>query len=93
MLAAERRPAPGKEGGIPVSPRHSNESPMSGLEAAALLGRVGLTVAVPPVLGALAGRLVTAALGGGGLVMTVFILLGLAGGLYGAFRLLLRELR
>ena len=58
------------------------ESPMSALAALGLVGTLGLTVAVPIVAGVLLGVYL-----GGGLALVGTLFLGLAAGLYGAYRI------
>ena len=64
---------------------------LSGLRALALVGQVGLTVAIPTVAGVFTGRYLDRRFGGTGLVLVGMLLLGVAVGLYCACRILLRE--
>ncbi|MDO4552667.1 MAG: AtpZ/AtpI family protein [Bacillota bacterium] len=57
----------------------------SGWEALALFGQLGLTVAVPIILGALAGRWIDQRLGTFPLFLAVLILLGTGAGILGAY--------
>ena len=69
------------------APRTQNrESETQALSALALVGSVGLTVAMPIVAGVVVGVYL-----GGGLVLIGTLMFGLAGGLYGAYRILIRD--
>ena len=72
----------------------SDEPPgKSVFPALALLGQLGFTVAVPIVVSVLAGQYLDRRLGTHGLVLAAMILLGIAGGVYGAYRLLAKDIR
>jgi len=60
--------------------------------ALALLGQLGVVVAAPIVLAGVVGKYADAWLHGHGLVLLGMMLLGVAGGIYGAYRLLAKEL-
>lgn len=62
------------------------------LAALALVGQVGLLVAVPLAGGAWLGAWLDARLGTGGLALLAGIGLGLAGGAWGAWRVVTREI-
>ncbi len=58
----------------------------SGLEALTLLSQLGLSLAIPILLGAFVGHWVDGKLGTGMLFFTILICLGIAGGFVGAYR-------
>lgn len=58
----------------------------SGLEAFALFSQLGLTMAFPIALGAIAGHWLDGKLGTGVACLIIFLLLGIAGGIVGAYR-------
>ncbi|NIA15277.1 MAG: hypothetical protein GWP08_14500 [Nitrospiraceae bacterium] len=58
---------------------------MSAMAALGLVGTLGLTVAAPIVAGVLLGVYL-----GGGLILVGTLFLGLIGGLYGAYRIVLK---
>ena len=60
--------------------------------AFALLGQLGLTVAIPIVLGGIVGKYLDTWPHTRGIVLLLTILLGIAAGAYGAYRLLAKEL-
>jgi predicted F0F1-ATPase subunit len=60
--------------------------------AFALLGQLGLTVAIPIVLGGVVGKYLDTLLHAHGVVLLLMILLGIAAGAYGAYLLLAKEL-
>lgn len=60
----------------------------SGLEAFALVSQLGLTIALPVVLGAAAGHWIDVRLGTGMIFFLILLLLGLVGGFTGAYRLI-----
>lgn len=64
----------------------------SALSAMVLIGQLGLVVVAPIVVGALAGAWLDARLGTGGLFVIALLLLGLGGGLVGAWRIVMREI-
>jgi len=68
------------------------ESQANALSALAMVGQLGLVMAVCVVGGVLAGVYVDRAVGGRGLVLVGGILLGLAAGGYGAYRVVSREM-
>jgi F0F1-type ATP synthase assembly protein I len=61
--------------------------------ALALIGQLGVAVAAPIVLAGIVGKYLDAWLHGHGLVLLGMMLLGIAGGVYGAYRLLAKELQ
>ncbi|HWQ77958.1 MAG TPA: AtpZ/AtpI family protein [Anaerovoracaceae bacterium] len=63
-------------------------SPGSGLEAFALISQLGLTMALPIVLGAAAGHWIDVKLGTGMVFFLVLLCFGLAGGFIGAYHLI-----
>jgi len=63
------------------------------LSALALPMQLGLTIAAPIVAGVWGGNWLDARLGGGGLILVASILLGIAAGLFGAYCLLMKEIR
>ena len=58
----------------------------TGYEALILCSQLGLTLAVPIVLGALAGHWIDGKLGTGMIFFVLLLLLGLAGGFVGAYQ-------
>jgi len=62
-------------------------SAASGLEALVLVNQLGLTIAIPIVMGAAAGRWIDDKLGTGIVFTLILICLGIAGGVLGAYRL------
>ena len=62
------------------------------MSALALVGQLGFVVAVPIVAGVIAGKYLDAWLGSSGLILAGMILLGVAAGLYGAYRVLVKEI-
>lgn len=75
-------------GNVPEKP----PSQPGALRAMALVGQLGLVMAVPIVLGVAAGVYLDAWLGGRGAVLAVMILLGIGGGAAGVYRLLAKEI-
>jgi ATP synthase protein I len=65
---------------------------LGGLRALALVGQLGLTVVIPVVAGVLAGRFAETRVPSGGAVLTACILLGIAAGGYGAYRIVAKEI-
>ena len=64
-----------------------NKSGMgSGLEALTLITQLGLTIAVPIVLGAVAGHWLDGKFGTGMIFFLTLLCLGIAGGFVGAYR-------
>lgn len=57
----------------------------SGYEGLALFGQLGLTIAIPIILGALAGRWIDGKLETTPLFLLVLILTGVAAGIFGAY--------
>ncbi len=57
----------------------------SGLEATVMVSQLGLAVAIPIVLGALAGRWLDGKFGTGMIFFLILLCLGIAGGLTGAY--------
>lgn len=74
-------------------PDPQKESPAGALRALALVGQLGLIVALPIAGGAVLGAWLDARWNSGGLVTVGAVLLGLAAGLGGAAGLLLKETR
>ena len=64
------------------------KSGMSGIKAIALVTELGLGIAIPIVIGALAGSYLDQRYGGNGLLFILVFLLGLASGIYNGYRLL-----
>lgn len=58
----------------------------------ALVGQLGLTIAIPLALGAIGGNLLDGAFHTSHLFLLLGLLLGLISGIYGAYRLLTRVL-
>lgn len=68
------------------------DSQVKALSALAMVGQLGLVVAVCVVGGVTVGVYLDRAVGGRGLVLVGGILLGLAAGVYGAYRVVSREM-
>lgn len=66
------------------------DNALSGLSALVLVGQVGLVVALPIVGGVIGGIYLDRVIGGGGIILIVTILAGIAVGVIGAFRLLMK---
>lgn len=62
-----------------------NKKRFTGLEALVLCSQLGFTIAMPIVLGALAGRWIDSKLGTGMTFMIVLLITGVAAGIYGAY--------
>jgi ATP synthase protein I len=79
---------PEKKEGLRETGREDRQrtSLRSGLEAFALITQLGLTIALPVVLGAAAGHWIDGKLGTGLVFFLILLLLGLAGGFTGAYR-------
>ena len=58
----------------------------SGLAALALVPQLSLMIAAPIVLGALAGHWLDGKLGTDMIFLIIFLCLGIAGGIYGAYK-------
>lgn len=58
----------------------------SGLEALTLISQLGLSIAIPIVLGAVAGHWLDGKLGTGMIFFLILLCLGIAGGFVGAYR-------
>ena len=67
-------------------------SEMSWLATFTLIAQIGLIVVVPATLGAVGGLYADRALEGNGVILFGGIALGVAAGLYGAFRLMVKQL-
>lgn len=65
----------------------SPNDPQESYRAWALVGQLGLTISAPIVIGVLLGVYLDPILGGTGLVLIAGILLGVAGGFYGAYKI------
>jgi len=64
-----------------------NKSVMkSGLESMTLITQLGLIIAIPIVLGAMAGHWLDGKLGTGVIFSLILLFLGIAGGIVGAYR-------
>lgn len=70
----------------------SKNSQVKALSALGLVGQVGLTIALCIVAGVFAGVHLDRLAGGSGILLAVAILAGVFAGLYGAFRILTREM-
>lgn len=68
----------------------SGKSDFDGLSALSLVGQVGFTIAIPIVVGVIAGRYLDNLLGGSGLVLAGIILLSVVSGICGAAVLLIK---
>lgn len=66
--------------------KQPKSSHASGLEALTLLSQLGLSLAIPIILGALAGHWLDGKLGTGMLFFVILLCLGIAGGFVGAYR-------
>ena len=60
------------------------------LNAFALLTQIGLTLAVPIIIGVVIGRLIDTTVGTGYLFLFIFLAIGIAGGFYACYRELKR---
>lgn len=60
------------------------------LNAFGLFVQIGLTLAIPIIIGIIAGKLLDATLGDGHLFLFIFLGVGIALGFYTAYRLLMR---
>lgn len=69
------------------------EKALFALDALALVTELGFAVAVPIVLGVLAGIYVDSHAGGHGLILIAFILGGIVGGLFSGYKILARLIR
>ena len=67
------------------------KGPLAGLSALALVGQLGLVMALPIVAGVLAGAYLDEWLGGGGALVAVGVLAGLGAGIVGVYGILKRE--
>ncbi len=67
------------------------ENEFTALTALGLVGTVGFLVAVPIVGGVVAGALIDRLAGTGGIGLIAGILLGVFAGMYGAYRVIMRE--
>jgi ATP synthase protein I len=68
------------------------DSNLGAYAAVALLGQLGLTVALPIILCAVAGKYLDAWLHTHGVLLLVLLVFGIAAGGYGAYRLLAKDL-
>ena len=59
----------------------------SSLEALTLITQLGLTIAIPIVLGVAAGHWIDGKLGTGMVFSLILLIIGIAGGITGAYRL------
>lgn len=57
----------------------------SGLDALTLFSQLGLSLAIPIILGALSGHWLDEKLGTGMIFFVILLCLGIAGGFYGAY--------
>lgn len=60
----------------------------SGLEALVLIPQLGLNIAIPIILGAAAGHWIDGKLGTGMIFSMILLFLGIADGIFGAYRLI-----
>lgn len=58
----------------------------AGLQSLALIHQLGLTIAIPIVLGALAGRWIDGKLRTGMIFFLILLCLGIASGIFGAYK-------
>lgn len=58
----------------------------SGMEALVLISQLGLTIAIPIVLGAVVGHWIDGKLGTGMLFLLILLCLGIVGGIFSAYR-------
>lgn len=68
------------------------DSELSAYSAVALIGQLGLTVAVPIILCAVAGKYLDAWVHAHGVVLFILLVLGIAAGGFGAYRMLAKDL-
>lgn len=69
-----------------------SDSPLKGLEALALVGQLGLIMAVAIVGGVVAGSYLDRLMGGTGLFVAGGIFLGIGGGIAGVAAILVKEI-
>lgn len=85
MRNEDQKPAPDKPG----RPAHGE---LTALTALGLVGTLGFLVALPIVGGVLLGAVLDRLAGGGGLILLGGVLAGVAAGIYGAYRVIMREI-
>lgn len=69
------------------------EDPVNPYAALALVGQLGFVIAAPIVAGVMAGVYLDKKLGTSGLILVPMVLVGLAGGLLAAYRLIRKAVR
>ena len=72
--------------------RMKKKEPPSVWGSLALMGQLGLTIAIPPALGAIGGTYLDGVVHTNHLFLFLGLLLGLISGIYGAYRLFARVL-
>ena len=73
----------------PAEKKKTRSAMESGLEAVAMVPQLGLTIAIPIVLGAMGGHWLDEKLGTGMIFSLILLLLGIAGGIASAYKLIL----
>ncbi len=81
-------PEKNKENNDSAQEKKSNFSMASGLETLVLVPQLGLTIAIPIVLGSAGGHWIDEKLGTGMVFSLILLLFGIAGGIYGAYNLI-----
>ncbi len=82
-----------RQRGLCAMDQDPNRSQRTALTALALVGQLGLAVALPMVIGGIAGKYLDEWVDGHGIVLILMLILGIASGLYSAYRILAKELR
>ena len=93
-LDARNKTAPGDtldarnrtEPGDTLDERKKKSGPESGLDALVLFSQLGLTMALPIILGAVAGHWLDEKFGTRVIFLLIFVCLGITGGITGAYR-------
>ena len=74
------------ETGNTLDERKKKSGPEAGLEALVLFSQLGLTMALPIILGAVAGHWLDEKFGTRVIFLLIFVCLGITGGITGAYR-------
>lgn len=72
-----------------MSEKKNQTGRSSGLEALALMSQLGWTITIPIVLGAVTGHWIDGKLGTGMIFFLILLCLGIAGGIAGAYHLVI----
>ncbi len=73
-------------------PESKKPSELSGLSALALVGQVGLVVAAGIVGGVAAGVYLDRFFNAKGIILVVMVFFGILAGIYGAYRIIIKEI-